>query len=237
MTNFYKTPRLFVDCTLKEAQNVFLDHKQIHYLRSVLRQQAGDHIRLFNGREGEWLCTLSDMEKKKGTARPMELLRPQTEAQKKQHHLLFAPLKKKAAMDFLIEKAVELGVTALHPVVTEYTQVHQLKEERLTAQIIEAAEQCERLDLPSLFPLMSLEKKIETWPDTRPVMACIERKNTEKLKATNDDTAFLVGPEGGFSEKEKEYLESKTYVKAVSLGKNILRAETACLTCLAISGT
>lgn len=222
---------------MEKGQELLLDQKQTHYLRTVLRQQAGDEIRLFNGINGEWICSLNKITKKAAHALPQSQIRAQNNEQKTERHLFFPILKKKAALDFIIEKAVELNVTGIHPVTSSYTQVHQIKKDRILAQIIEAAEQCERLDIPELYDVASIQKKLETWRKDIPIYACIERDDTTPLKPTEQSCAFLIGPEGGFSEEEKTFIASHPNVTVVSLGKNILRAETACLTCLAISGT
>jgi len=201
-----------------------------------MRRKPGDQLRLFNGRDGEWLATLETLDKKAAIAVPVRLLRPQPQ-QNRQVHLLFAPLKK-ARMDILIEKATELGVTHLHPVLTRNTEVRQINEDRLRAQIIEAAEQCERLDIPALVPIKDLTA-LAGWDKTIPLYACIERREGLPLLHVckfGDTMAFLIGPEGGFSEDEAEKLAALPFISAVSLGDTVYRAETAALVCLALAG-
>lgn len=202
---------------------------QAHYLRNVLRRQSGDRLRLFNGRDGEYLAVLQAVGKALVTARCETGLKVQPPAPVPLH-LLFAPVKK-ARLDFLIEKAVELGATHLHPVITRNTETRTLNEDRLHAQIIEAAEQCERLDRPVLLPPMPLESLGQAWPAGCLVLACLERKNApfiaQALSGVAGPRAALIGPEGGFTEEEALWLESLSFVRPVTLGARILRSETA----------
>lgn len=188
-------------------------------------------MRIFNGRDGEWLAEITAIGKKDGAL----CLTRQIRAQGKSgaaRHLLFAPVKKQR-MDVLIEKAVELGVSDLHPVLTNRTENRKINAERLEAQMIEAAEQCERLDVPRLHPLVPLAQKIAGWTDGE-VYACLERADAPLLHTviTGGGAAFLIGPEGGFDAGEIEFLSARENVRPVSLGANILRAETAAIACL-----
>jgi 16S rRNA (uracil1498-N3)-methyltransferase len=228
---FIKLPRLYVDHELREGQALALSAPQAHYLRNVLRRGAGDNIRLFNGRDGEWTAALEMPDKKLVVARLGKKLKKQP-ADKTETHLLFAPLKK-GAMDFLIEKAVELGVTHLHPVLTQNTEARRLNEDRLRAQILEAAEQCERLTLPELAAPEDLHKKLAGWDGSVLLYACIERVGAKKLAGPfPEKTAFLIGPEGGFTADEKQKTAALSYVIMTDLGEAILRAETAAIFCL-----
>lgn len=202
-----------------------------------MRRQQGDALRLFNGRDGEWLTTLTAVDKKRAEATPSQCLRPQP-PRSREIHLLFAPIKK-ARMDFLIEKAAELGATHLHPVITSHTEVRQLNEERLRAQLAEAAEQCERLDVPALAPAQKLAALPANWDAAIPVYACIERDETLPLlqsRSLPDKAAFLIGPEGGFAPDEIEMLAKMPFIRPVSLGPVIYRAETTALICLIAAG-
>lgn len=235
MTGETKLPRLYTAQDLRQDKPVALDEGQSHYLRAVLRRQPGDSVRLFNGRDGEWRAALEFPGKKSAVARPEEKLKEQPR-NPKQTHLLFAPIKK-GPLEWLVEKAVELGATHLHPVITARTEARHIAPERLMRQIIEAAEQCERLDAPALEPPAALERKLEEWPPGRPVLACVERSGTTLLSPSHVQPsclAFLTGPEGGFTEAEKELMISFPYVTAVSLGEGVLRAETAAAACLAM---
>jgi 16S rRNA (uracil1498-N3)-methyltransferase len=150
-------------------------------------------------------------------------------------HLLFAPIKKHR-QDWLIEKAVELGVTDFHPVLTQNTEVRKLNESRLTQQILEAAEQCERFDIPQLHELKKLDKVISSWSGALPLFACIERFDTKPLQAVvppqRENVALLIGPEGGFTETEKDAIAK--HATAVGLGDTILRCETAVVKALVL---
>ena len=235
MTGETKLPRLYTTQDLRQGQPVALDEAQAHYLRAVLRRQPGDRVRLFNGRDGEWRAALEFHGKKSAAARPEENLRGQPQA-RRQTHLLFAPIKK-GPMEWLVEKAVELGATHLHPVITARTEARHVSEERLRRQIVEAAEQCERLDMPALEPPAALERKLQEWPAGTPVLACVERSEAVLLSPSHAQPpclAFLTGPEGGFMEAEKKLMTSFPFVTAVSLGEGVLRAETAAAACLAM---
>ncbi|NBX66823.1 MAG: 16S rRNA (uracil(1498)-N(3))-methyltransferase [Proteobacteria bacterium] len=233
MDDLYKFPRLFVTDALAFGTSIALAEGQAHYLKNVLRRENGDHVRLFNGRDGEWLCMLELSGKKGVLAVTEKQTRPQP-ARRRRVHLLFAPLKKDR-LDVLIEKAVELDATDLHPVLTDRTEVREIKEEKILAHIIEAAEQCERLDIPALHPIQKLDKTIAGW-QRGPVFAGLERSDAKFLSdalVPTDDCAALVGPVGGWTDGEREFLSSMQNVQPVSLGTNILRSETAVAVMLA----
>ncbi len=231
----FKLPRLYTEHSLSNKGVIPLTNGQAHYLNNVMRRQNGDKIRLFDGKNGEWLGQLQDLTKKSGMVVLSEQLIKQPTSTRRVH-LLFTPIKKNR-LDWLIEKAVELGTTDFHPVLTDNTEVRKINEARLTSQIFEAAEQCERLQIPRLHNLEKLETKILSWPkafkDT-PLLSCVERYNAPLIhKAGIDQTrsiAFIIGPEGGFTAEEKDRISQKT--KAVSLGKTILRCETAVMKAL-----
>lgn len=237
---YYKTikcQRLCVDDELKQGGRVVPDAAQFHYLKNVLRLPEEAPLRVFNGRDGEWLAALSYTGKKGAALLLQELLKPQPAAGSRRVHLAFAPIKKNR-MDFLVEKAVELGAHALHPVLTQNTEVRTIREDRISLQIREAAEQCERLDIPSLLPLQKMEDFIKTYRDM-PVLACLERADARPLSGeaarTGDgDLAILVGPEGGFTAGECDILRQMDNVIPVSLGHRILRSETAALSALSL---
>ncbi len=231
--NIHKYPRLFVEQELGAGKDVILSSTHAHYLKNVLRQSEGMKLRLFNGKNGEWLADIRALGKKEGMAAPVEQLRPQPPAPHKKA-LYFCPIKKHR-MDFLIEKAVELGATDLHPIVSDRTEIRKINKERLQAQIIEAAEQCERLTLPKLYPLTPLSEVIQK---REPLYACLERlaADTPPLNRMelSPDRAFLIGPVGGFTPEETEMLSNATHITPVSLGDHILRAETAAIMCLCL---
>ncbi len=226
--DYIKLPRLYVDQELKENTIVSFNSDQAHYLKNVMRRKNGDCLRLFNGRDGEWVVLLTTLEKKRAEGVPDKQLYAQPE-KTNEVHLIFTPIKK-ARMDFLIEKAVELGVTHLHPILTQNTETRKINTSRVRQQIIEAAEQCERLAIPVFYDLENLENTLNA-PDIKTLYACIERSKAPKIsKVTIEkNTAVLIGPEGGFTKEEKEMLGRHNKILPVSLGDYILRSETAAL--------
>jgi len=226
----FKLPRLYTKNNLIDKSVIALSTGQAHYLNNVLRRKEGDSVRLFNGKNGEWVGILQNVNKKSANVFLQREFIPQPELTKR-IHLLFAPIKKNR-MDWLIEKSVELGVTDLHPIITQNTEVRKIKEERITHQILEASEQCERLQIPVLHGIQSLSDILNNWPQDIEILACLERQEGQNLEPVTKDTAILIGPEGGFTVQEKEQI-SKT-ATAVTLGDQILRAETAALKALSI---
>lgn len=228
---FYKLPRLFLDQGLKENAPLALDQDAAHYFRSVLRRQVGDQFRVFNGRDGEWIANIQNLGKKNGTAAVTQKIKDQPSTPNP-IHLIFSPIKKQR-LNILIEKAVELGVTDLHPVLCARSENRKVNEERTKAQITEALEQCERMVMPQLHPLTDLKTTIQTWGHNAPILACLERHDAPHLNSINEKNyAFLIGPEGGFDESEIKFLTSHSAINPVSLGQTIYRAETACIICL-----
>lgn len=229
---FETYPRIFVTDTLRENESIELSPEHAHYFKNVLRRQDGDPVRLFNGQDGEWQGELFNLSKKSGQVDLKLQTRQQPKKATGKTALYFAPIKK-SRLDILIEKAVELGVDELHPVITDRTENRKLKIERIESQIIEAAEQCERLDIPSLADPI----KINALTDDEEIYACIER-DAQREKApfiadvNTPDMRFLIGPEGGFSDSEIEKLKQKSNITNVSLGDRIYRAETASFVCL-----
>ena len=221
-------PRLFVTAPLAPGGTAALSGDQAHYLSRVMRLRQGDAVRLFNGRDGEWLAELEGE-----GARCSERLRPQ--AGSGEAWLLFAP-PKKDRLRFLVEKATELGVARLMPVTTEHTEPPEARRDRLEDWAVEAAEQCGRLDVPACLAQQPLAAALETWPQDRPLLFCDEAGGAplQRMSAGAGETvAFLVGPEGGFSEAERRVLLANPRVAAVSLGPHILRVETAAIAALA----
>ena len=234
-----KSPRIYCTHDLKGNAELTLSQDQVHYLYHVMRREAGNYLRVFNGRDGEWHAEIKAISKKKCTIYLVKQLHEQPE-QPYEAHLLFPPIKRDR-FDFIIEKATELGVTHLHPVQTEYTNLPKIKPERIERQIIEACEQCERLTVPQLMPLVSLQDKILGWDQDMTLYTALERSGSLELgkvvqaalAGAQTEFAFLVGPEGGFSQNEIELFEKQKYIECVSLGDNILRTETAC--CVVLS--
>ena len=228
-------PRLFVDQPLGGGVEIVLPAGQTHYLRHVLRLDAGARVRLFNGQDGEWSAEIAQISKKSAVARAADQVRPQIA--EPPLTLMFAPLKR-GPIDYLAEKATELGATCLQPVVTLRTTAQRVNVERLTANVREAAEQCERLTVPHVLPARALDVVLDDWPAGQTVLFCDERGGTPLLQMLLGDnvlpTAILIGPEGGFDERERGWLNDRPSVRPVSLGPRILRAETAAAAALAI---
>jgi 16S rRNA (uracil1498-N3)-methyltransferase len=232
--------RLFVTDALAEGRDCLLTEQQTHYLRNVMRCQIGDALILFNGKDGAFVSTISALSKKAA----MVTVEKQIEPYRQGHEviLLTAPLKKDA-MDIVIEKATELGVSAIQPIITAYTQSDRINHERLQAQMIEASEQSERLDVPALFKpqkLMDFLSSLKT-----PLLFCDESLRTQSgadvpsiIKqhiAKAAPLMVLIGPEGGFSEAEREAMRQHPNCYAVSLGPTVLRAETAAISALTLT--
>jgi len=231
--------RLFVEGDLAAGLEAALGEPQVHYLRTVMRRPDGAPLLLFNGRDGEWRATLEARGKKAAVARVGERLRAQTP--EPDLWLCFAPLKR-ARIDYVAEKATELGVSLLQPVLTEHTIVERVNIERLRANAIEAAEQTERLSVPEVRPAVALARLLDGWPPERRLLMCDETGGgppiAESLAALDAVAraapwAILVGPEGGFAEAELTAIRRISNVMAVGLGPRILRADTAALAALA----
>jgi 16S rRNA (uracil1498-N3)-methyltransferase len=226
MENTYKWPRLFVPDDLSAGGSIVLSEDHTHYLTRVLRHKDGDFVRVFNGRAGEWQGSITSISKKSLTLALENCLKPQVII-KRRVHVFFAPIKKQR-MEWMIEKAVELGATDLHPVITQHTEIRDMNDARVRVQIIEAAEQCERMDVPMLHAMVTLDKLLSSWPADIDMYACVERRDSQHIQTINaadKNIGFIIGPEGGFSEDEKDKLTAKATV--IDLGVNILRAETA----------
>jgi 16S rRNA (uracil1498-N3)-methyltransferase len=230
-----KLPRLFTENDLAPDAQIILEEGQAHYFRTVLRRQEGDQFRVFNGRDGEFTAQISVLTKKSAAATAQQKIKDQPPSSG-QIHLLFAPIKKQR-MNFLIEKAVELGITSLHPVLTARTEMRAINEDRLRAQIIEAAEQCERMDIPVLHPLTPLAAKVRASITKNKLLWAAERSDSPLIYSIKQkDWAFLIGPEGGFDPVEVEFLSQNPRVTPISLGNTVYRAETAAFLCLAHAG-
>ena len=230
----FQSPRLYVTGALKAGANVALEKQQGHYLRNVLRLKPGDGVLAFNGKDGEWQAALADG---KRTALVLqEQTRPQTEPH--DLHYLFAPLKHER-LDYMVQKAVEMGVSRLQPVLTRHTQVKRINLERMRANAIEAAEQCGILAIPECEAPGKLAEVLAEWDAARRLIFCDESADIANpsqalAKLTSGPTALLIGPEGGFSEEERADLLKRPYVTPLSLGPRILRADTAAVAALAL---
>jgi 16S rRNA (uracil1498-N3)-methyltransferase len=233
----FRTPRLYVDSPLGGGGQVALDRDQAHYLRNVLRCKGGDAVLLFNGREGEWQARLIDNGKRSLAAEIGARLREQPPPG--DLHFLFAPLKH-ARLDYLVQKAVELGASRLQPVITHYTQANRVNLARMRANVIEAAQQCGVLALPEVTAPMALADILENLEHDRLLVFCDERAEVQDPVAALRDAgadrplAVLIGPEGGFAEEERALLLKRTPVVRLALGPRILRADTAAAAALAL---
>lgn len=232
-------PRLFVDFDLAAAADLSLNKDQSLYLAAVLRKSVGDDVVLFNGRDGAWLCRLTSDSKKSVTLSALETIAAQTP--KSDFWYGFAPLKSER-LDYVVQKAVEMGAGTIQPVMTQFTQVHRLKTDRLHANAIEAAEQCEVLSVPEIAAEITLEKLLADWPSqhgSRKLIFADESAASaspiETLSALKGEKiGLLIGPEGGFSESEREKLRALPFVVPISLGPRILRADTAAVAAMAV---
>jgi 16S rRNA (uracil1498-N3)-methyltransferase len=228
--------RLYSAATLAEGGEVRLDSARAHYLRNVLRLAAGAEIALFNARDGEFRAAIGGLTKSETVVRLAERLRPPVP--EPDVWLLFAPIKRQA-IDLLAEKATELGVARLLPVLTRHTVVTRVATERMRAIAVEAAEQCGRLSVPEIDEPAPLERVMAGWNSQRPLYLCAEQGAAEPIahvaaRAAKAPFALLVGPEGGFAAGELDHLRNLEFVSALDLGPRILRAETAALAALAI---
>jgi 16S rRNA (uracil1498-N3)-methyltransferase len=213
-----------------------LDKSQAHYLGTVLRLRAGERVLVFNGRDGEWSATLQQPQKRTAALLIEENIRPQ--AAPSDLHYLFAPIKA-ARLDYMVQKAVEMGVSLLQPVLTQHGQVARVSSERMLANAIEAAEQCGLLSLPEIKPLLALTDILAGWNSERRLVFCDEEAEVQSpLEALADlssvPLALLIGPEGGFSTAERALLLKRPNVVRLSLGPRILRADTAAVAALAV---
>lgn len=224
-----KGPRLFVREALADGSVIHADRGQAHYLRDVLRLKSNSTVLLFNGKNGEWLARLEE-DGRKGARLVVE---SQNRAQSMAPDLwfLFAPIKR-GRIDYMVQKATELGASAIQPVQTAFTNQTRFKAERLEANIIEAAEQCGVLNIPELLPMQKLEKVLKGWDPARRIMYCDENAQIANPvdalgKIEKGPLAVLIGPEGGFSEQERVQLSAHDFVTSISLGPRLLRADTA----------
>jgi 16S rRNA (uracil1498-N3)-methyltransferase len=223
-------PRLFVEQTLSEGASLTLDGPPANYLGTVLRLGAGDRVKLFDDRTGEWLAGIIEAGRKRVTLSVEAHLRPREAVP--DLWVLFAPIKR-GRIDWLVEKSTELGAARLVPVLTRRTVVDRLNLERLRAHAVEAAEQCERTALPELSEPVKLEKLLSAWPGDRALFFADEAGG-EPLRPEPGPAAILIGPEGGFTDEERAAIRALPQARPVSLGPRILRADTAAIAALAV---
>jgi len=228
--------RLYIEQPLVHGARVEATEGQAHYLLHVMRAHVGDRLSLFNGGDGEWLARLAET----GKHRCVLICETQTRPQQNTPDLwlCFAPIKKTPA-DYLAQKATELGVSVLQPVITRRTIVARVNTQRMSANAIEAAEQSDRLTVPEVRHPRSLEKLLAEWPQERRILFADEAGEASPiaqalLGSSCSSWAVLIGPEGGFDAHEREQMRSHSYVTPVSLGPRILRADTAALAAVSI---
>jgi len=225
--------RLYVDAELSAGDDVDLGPDSSHYLTNVLRLALGAPVRLFNGRDGEWVSRIESIAKRAITLHLIEQCRPQ--APEPDIWLAFSPIKK-SRTDFAVEKATELGITRLMPVITQFTSTRRVNSGRLAATAKEAAEQCHRLSVPNVDETRSFSELLAEWPRDRQMYALDEtgsgRAARDAFQGPPGPVGFVTGPEGGFSESELDLLRALDFVTLVSLGPRILRAETAVVAAL-----
>ncbi len=228
--------RLFLPHDLIQDAVVEPDPQQSHYLSHVLRLKPTAKLLVFNGRDGEWLAAVATVEKKKVLLTLLAQVRPQPP----HSDLLycFAPLKA-GRLDYLVQKAVEMGAGVLQPVITQHTQMSTVGTDRLRANAVEAAEQCGILAIPRVEDAIKLDRLLWLWEPGRRLIFCDEGADTNNpipaLSAVAErKLGLLVGPEGGFSEEERQQLRALPYVTPIPLGPRILRADTAAVAALAV---
>jgi 16S rRNA (uracil1498-N3)-methyltransferase len=223
-------PRLFVAQALAQGEALVLEGASANYLVNVLRLGHGAQVKLFDDRSGEWLAEISEAGKKRVALAVTRHLRDREPVP--DLWLLFAPIKR-GRIDWLVEKATELGVARLVPVLTRRTIVERLNLDRLRAHIVEAAEQCERTALAELAEPQKLEALLSGWPAGR-ILYFADETGGEPLTPEPGPAAILIGPEGGFTDEEREAVRALPQARPISLGPRILRADTAALAAVAL---
>src|SRR5580692_4696633 len=233
----FRSPRLYIDAPLGEGRAIVLEREHSNYLGNVLRLAAGDNVLVFNGRDGEWRASIA------GRKRPDSLtITAQTRPQDRLPDLayVFAPLKH-ARLDYMVQKAVEMGASSLQPVLTRFTQVARVNGERMRANVSEAAEQCGILSIAAVAEPVALDRYLGQRPPQRLLVFCDEAADaTNPLQTLRSNATastgidVLIGPEGGFAEEERSLLLRQPRILRLSLGPRILRADTAGVAALAL---
>jgi 16S rRNA (uracil1498-N3)-methyltransferase len=233
----FRTPRVYLDVPLAGGQEVSFDRAQTNYLQNVLRLKRGDALLLFNGRDGEWLANLAGSGKRALAASVGERMREQPRPS--DLHFLFAPLKH-ARLDYLVQKAVEMGASRLQPVITQHTQVMRINLDRMRANAIEAAQQCGILNVPEVAEPVAFKSLTGSADAGRLLVFCDEDAEVKDPAAAlaaargRWPLAVLIGPEGGFAADERAALLKRPNVVRIALGPRILRADTAAVAALAL---
>ena len=232
-----RSQRLYVEADLESGATIGCSSEQSNYLRNVLRLADGDEVRLFNGRAGEWLAELATVGRRGCGLTVTRQVRPQEGGP--DVHYLFAPLKR-ARLDYMVQKATEMGVARLVPVLTERTVAERVNLERMRANAIEAAEQCGILRLPEIGEPQRLERIIRGWDHSRKLVFCDESAERQDPIAAlsgipaGGPIALLIGPEGGFGAAERDLLLAQPFTVRLSLGPRVMRADTAAVAALAL---
>jgi 16S rRNA (uracil1498-N3)-methyltransferase len=233
----FNAQRLFVEQPLHAAARVVLSREQANYLVNVLRLSAGDRLRVFDGSSGEWEAELEPVGRRDAALWVRDKLREQTAGP--DIHYLFAPLKR-ARLDYMVQKATELGVAHLQPVITRHTVAERVNTDRMRANVIEAAEQCGVLRVPTIAEPARLDAVIAGWDDARILIVADESAPPSSPIGAlapigvGKPVALLIGPEGGFADNERDLLATKPFVRKISLGPRIMRADTAAVAALAL---
>ncbi|AUH33603.1 16S rRNA (uracil(1498)-N(3))-methyltransferase [Paracoccus tegillarcae] len=226
--------RLFIDHPLAAGQPVPLAAAQAHYLSGVMRMRQGDEIAVFNGHDGEWAARIVQAGKRGGELLALDQTAPQRNPP--DLWLLFAPIKK-ARTDFIVEKAAEMGVSRILPVQTDFTNSERIRQDRLQAHAVEAAEQCGGTFVPTVDDLAPLARLLDGWDASRRILWADEAAAgpfDSMAGLPQGPWAVLIGPEGGFSQAERDRLRACPYVNSISLGPRILRADTAAVAALTL---
>ena len=233
----FSAPRLYVDHAIEAGVALPLDKTQQNYLYNVLRLSEGSAVLIFNGRDGEWQSRLAAAGRRHSSLVPEVRVRPQSAPG--QLHYLFAPLKH-ARLDYMVQKAVEMGASALRPVITRRTQASRVNLDRMRANAIEAAEQCGILALPEVRDVQPLAAALADWPADRVLVFCDEDASGDAiapllaLAGKTAPVAVLIGPEGGFEPEERAALLALPATVRISLGPRVLRADTAAVAALTL---
>jgi 16S rRNA (uracil1498-N3)-methyltransferase len=233
----FRAPRLFVDAPLFQDARIPLDRDQSNYLGNVLRLAAGAEVLAFNGRDGEWQAAIEGRKRPDGLV-ILQQTRPQDRLPDVAY--VFAPLKH-ARLDYMVQKAIEMGAAALHPVLTRFTQASRVNTERMRANVVEAAEQCGILSIASVAEPVPLERFLSQRSTDRLLIFCDEAAEVQNpveslrnARAAGGGIDVLIGPEGGFAEEERALLLRQPKILRLALGPRIMRADTAAVAALAL---
>lgn len=225
--------RIYYRESISFNKEIELKQEDSHHLSNVLRMKADDEIYIFNEKNGEWLCQIINFRKKNLILLPTKLIR-QPEETIENISLAFSIIKNDS-LHTMIRSATEIGVSHLYPIISDRCVNRNLNLKKIEAYAKEASQQCERLDIPKILPITTFNNFIEKKPYTGELFVAIERGESKYKNFHSKNPCFLIGPEGGWSKKEIDVLNEREEIKKLSLGKNILRAETAAISCMAIS--